>query len=105
MPHKRIRPASWAPKAPGMANAVEHDRDRPAWLGKKLVTGRFGAAQFRRGQRPAHLRAVSGWHESATSNIAVKPEIGPFFVVELFNCLDHRSLRDLSLGKRLVDYL
>jgi hypothetical protein len=41
--------------------AVEHDRDRPAWADKKVVAGKFGAAQLRRCQRPAHIRA-SSWH-------------------------------------------
>jgi hypothetical protein len=42
------------------AHAVKHHRDRPTWLSKKLVTGRFDAAQLRRCQRPAHIRA-SRW--------------------------------------------
>ena len=42
-----------------LIHAVEHDRDRPAWPGKKLVTGKFAAAQFRRGQRPAHMRVTA----------------------------------------------
>ena len=35
-----------------------HHRNRPTWLSKKLVTGRFRAAQLRRCQRPAHIRAI-----------------------------------------------
>ncbi len=88
-----------------LAGAVQNNSDWSARSPQEFVAGQLVAAQLRRCQRPAHLRAVSGWHESATSNIVVKPGIGPFFVVELFNCFDHRSLRDLSLGKRVVDYL
>ena len=43
-----------------LRHAVEHDRDRPPRPGKKLVTGKFGVAQLRRGQRPAHIRASNG---------------------------------------------
>jgi hypothetical protein len=40
-----------------LGHAVQHDCDRSAWPGKKLVTRSFGAAQLRRCQRPAHFRA------------------------------------------------
>ena len=42
--------------------AVEHDRYRPAWLGKKLAAGQFGAAQLCRCQRPAH-NLTSDWQD------------------------------------------
>ena len=38
-----------------LRHAVEHDRDRPPRPSKKFVTGKFGVAQLRRGQRPAHI--------------------------------------------------
>ena len=42
-----------------LSYAVEHDRYRPPWPGKKLVSGELGAAQLRRCQRPAHCAPVS----------------------------------------------